>query len=115
MLTNLFDNIPEKAEEEHFSELLQTEGVRIERIVSFGQASPDGFWYAQEENEWILLLEGSAVLEFENGSKISLKSGDFLNIPSKIRHRVEKTDKTTRTVWLAVFFPYSDMLSTEDR
>ena len=60
MKMNLFENIPESAPEEVLTELLSAEGVRIERIVSFGQASPEGFWYDQIEDEWILLLEGSA-------------------------------------------------------
>lgn len=102
---NLFENIPENAPEELTEKLLSAEGARIERIVSFGQRSPDGFWYDQEENEWVLLLEGSATLSFEEGGPVDLKPGDYLNIPAGKRHRVEKTDKTERTVWLAVFYP----------
>ena len=101
---NLFENIPENAPEELITELLKADGVRIERIVSFGQSSPDGFWYDQEENEWVLLLEGSATLRFEEGDSVELKPGDHLNIPAGKRHRVEKTDQNDRTVWLAVFY-----------
>jgi cupin 2 domain-containing protein len=104
---NLFDNIPENAPEELTEKLLSAEGARIERIVSFGQRSPDDFWYDQEENEWVLLLEGSATLSVEEGGLVDLKPGDYLNIPAGKRHRVEKTDKTERTVWLAVFYPPS--------
>ena len=100
---NLFDNIPENAPEELITELLKAEGVRIKRIVSFGQSSPEGFWYDQTESEWVLLLEGSATLEFEKGDAVDLKPGDHLNIPAGQRHRVEKTDQNDRTVWLAVF------------
>ena len=85
------------------TELLSAEDVRVERIVSFGQVSPEGFWYDQDENEWVLLLEGSATLGFEDGSTQDLKPGDHLNIPAGQRHRVEKTDQKGRTVWLAVF------------
>ena len=100
---NLFENIPENAPEELFTELLNADGVRIERIVSFGQSSPQGIWFDQEESEWVLLLEGSATLGFEDGSTLDLKPGDHLNIPAGQRHRVEKTDQKGRTVWLAVF------------
>ena len=102
-LMNLFENIPENAPEELFSELLNAQNVRIERIVSFDQSSPDGFWYDQAENEWILLLKGSATLGFDDGSSIDLQPGDYLNIEAGRRHRVEKTDPNRRTVWLAVF------------
>ena len=104
---NLFENIPENAPKELVTELLNAEGVRIERIISFGQRSPDGFWYDQKENEWVLLLEGSATLRFEEGDPAHLKPGDYLNIPAGKRHRVEKTAENCRTVWLAIFYPPS--------
>jgi len=104
MKTNLFENIPGKAPEELFTELLSSEGVRIERIVSFGQVSPEGFWYDSSENEWILLLEGSATLAFQETPSVDLKPGDCLRLPSGCRHRVEKTNEKGRTVWLAVFY-----------
>ena len=103
-MKNLFDQIPESAPEEIITELLSADGVRIERIVSFGPSSPDGFWYDQKESEWVLLLEGSATLRFEEGGPINLKPGDHLNIPAGTRHRVEKTDENSRTVWLAIFY-----------
>ncbi len=110
MKVNLFEMIPEKAPEELFSELLNVDGVRIERIVSYGQSSPPDFWYEQEENEWVLLLEGSATLGFEDEASVVLNSGDYLNISAGRRHRVEKTDPNGRTVWLAVFYPSSPRL-----
>jgi len=104
---NVFGNIPGDAPEELVSELLSADGVRIERIVSFGQRSPEEFWYDQEENEWVLLLEGFATLRFEGGDPVELKPGDYLNIPAGKCHRVEKTAESGRTVWLAVFYPAS--------
>ena len=101
---NLFEEIPENAREELFTELLTADGVRIERIVSFGQSSPEGFWYDQKESEWVLLLEGSAVLEFQEGRVVSLHPGDHLAIPAGQRHRVKQTNPKGRTVWLAVFY-----------
>lgn len=89
--------------QELFTELFRTGAIRIERIVSFGQASPNGFWYNQPENEWVLLLEGSAQLRMED-TFVDLNPGDCLNIPAGTRHRVEKIDQNRRTVWLAVFY-----------
>ncbi|MEI8205724.1 MAG: cupin domain-containing protein [Kiritimatiellales bacterium] len=104
MKKNLFENIPESAPEEVFTELLLAEGVRIERIVSFGQVSPEGFWYDLPENEWILLLEGSATLAFQDNHPVALRPGDYLRLPAGCLHRVEKTSEIGRTVWLAVFY-----------
>jgi len=105
MKKNLFENIPKNEPKELVTKLLSADGVRIERIVSFGQRSPDGFWYDQKEDEWVLLLEGSATLRFGEGGPIDLKPGDHLQLPAGKRHRVEKTDPKQRTVWLAVFYP----------
>jgi cupin 2 domain-containing protein len=102
-MNNIFDQIPERFPEELFTELLSAGNVRIECIVSFGQTSPDGFWYDLPENEWVVLLEGSAQLRFED-RLVDLSPGDCLNIPAECRHRVEKTSKTERTIWLAVFY-----------
>ena len=104
---NLFDNIPEELPEELINVLTENENVKIERIVSAGHASPEGFWYDQEENEWVLLVSGSAVLSIERESgaeKIELKPGDHLLLPAHQRHRVESTSQTEKTIWLAVYF-----------
>jgi cupin 2 domain-containing protein len=106
-MKNLFDGIPESSPEELFTELLKVEGVRVERIVSFGQCSPENFWYEQGGGEWVLLLEGSATLGFVDGSLVDLVAGDHYNIPAGKKHRVEKTDADSRTVWLAVFYEES--------
>lgn len=100
---NLFDQIPKSADQELFTTLLAADKIRIERIVSFGQTSPDGFWHDQAENEWVLLIEGSAQIRID-GHVVDLVGGDSLNIPAGTRHRVEKTDENGRTVWLAVFY-----------
>lgn len=101
---NLFDGIPRTAPEELVTSLLSADSVRIERIVSFGQKSPDRFWYDQAESEWVLLLEGAATLAFAEGGAVDLRPGDTVNISAGCRHRVEKTDPANRTVWLAVFY-----------
>jgi cupin 2 domain-containing protein len=102
---NLLDNIPADLPEELFTTLLQTTGLRIERIVSQGQASPPGFWYDQEEDEWVIVLEGSATVQFDGEPQpVELYRGSYLNIPAHVRHRVAWTDPNRKTVWLAVHY-----------
>jgi cupin 2 domain-containing protein len=106
MRGNLFDGIPGALPEELSTVLAEGGGVTIERIVSDGHASPEGFWYDQARDEWVLLVSGSAVLsvETENGvERIELGPGDHLQIPARRRHRIEATSPTEKTIWLAVF------------
>ena len=103
-LTNMFDEIPAGLPEELVQTLLSTPSVRIERIVSLGHSSPEGFWYDQAEHEWVLLLAGAAWLRFEDEEPIELGPGSFVNIPAHRRHRVEWTDPDRATVWLAVHY-----------
>jgi len=106
LLKNLFADIPKDLSDELFETLLQTSGFRIERIVSRGHCSPINFWYDQDDNEWLILLKGSAVLRFEDQSKnITMNPGDYVNIEKHRRHRVELTDPNQETVWLAVHYP----------
>ena len=102
-MESLFEKIPAELPDELFETLVSSEGVRIERIVSRGHASPEGFWYDQEENEFVLILQGSAGLRVEGAEDILvMKPGDYATIPAHVRHRVEWTDGTCETVWLAV-------------
>jgi len=100
---NLLENLPGPGAEEEFFTLAEFRGARIERIVSTGQASPPGFWYDQEQAEWVMLLSGSAslLLEGEEAPRI-LRPGDYVEIPARMKHRVEWTDAKEPTVWLAV-------------
>src|SRR5437868_5084827 len=100
---NLFADIPPQLPDESFSTLLETAGVRIERIISHGQASPEGFWYDQDRNEWVIVLKGAARLRFEDGL-VELKPGDFINIPAHRKHRVDWTTPDEPTIWLAVHY-----------
>ncbi len=101
--SNLFEGIPKVLPQEWTEELIRSGSVRIERIVSRGQASPPGFWYDQAENEWVCLLTGSAVLAFDDGETCAMSPGDWVEIPPHRKHRVEQTDPDRETVWLAVF------------
>jgi len=99
---NLFADLPAKADEEVFNDLLKRPGVRIERIVSTGQASPPGFWYDQAWDEWVLVLTGRAGLQLEGQAETTLNPGDYISLPAHKRHRVVWTDADEPTVWLAV-------------
>ena len=82
--------------------LLERPGVRVERIVSTGQATPPGHWYDQPGDEWVALLAGRATLRLEDGALVELGPGDWLLIPAHLRHRVEATSADPPCVWLAV-------------
>lgn len=99
---NLFAGV-QPAGSEAFTELLAAPGVRVERIVSSGQATPASAWLEQDQAEWVVLLSGGAALLFEGETEVrTLVPGDWLLIPRNTRHRVEWTLATGPSVWLAV-------------
>jgi cupin 2 domain-containing protein len=105
MIRNLFADLPERVDQEMLVDLLKRPGVRIERIVSTGQASPPGFWYDQAHGEWVAVLAGEARLRFEDERTArTLRAGDFVDIAPHRRHRVEGTRAGEPTVWLAVHY-----------
>ena len=103
MHTNLLANLPCDLPEELFTTLLQAPGVRIERIASHGHQSPDGFWYDQPTNEWVLVLKGAAKVEFADRT-VEMGPGDYLDIPARKKHRVAWTTPDEPTIWLAVHY-----------
>lgn len=100
---NIFD-IPAdlRVDEEFFETLASAEGLRIERIISHGQTTPKGQWYDQGEDEWVILLQGEASLQWEDGSQSRLSAGDWVFIPAHRRHRVSNTTEKPPCVWLAI-------------
>ena len=100
-LTNLFIDLPPNLPDELVTTLHDASNVRIERIVSRGHASPEGFWYDQDQHEWVVVLKGAARLRFEDET-IEMKPGDFIDIPAHKKHRVEWTTPDEPTIWLAV-------------
>ena len=100
---NLFTDIPDFSKNELIEEIMNKSNFRIEKIVSFGNSSPQEFWYDQQEDELVFLLKGSATLEFSD-KEIFLKPGDYIFIPAHTKHRINKTDRKKATVWLALFF-----------
>lgn len=104
-MQNLLDDIPDTLAEELVTPLLVRPGVRLERIVSRGQASPPDFWYDQDEGEWVAVIKGAARLEIEGEGERTLGPGDHLFLPAHCRHRVTWTDPDQVTIWLALFVP----------
>ena len=100
---NLFANIPSELPSELIEMLVENDSIRIERIVSHGHASPDGFWYDQPENEWVAVLQGAARLRFED-EVVEMRPGNWINIPAHKKHRVEWTTPDEPTLWLAVHY-----------
>lgn len=102
---NLFADIPDELKDELVETILQSSNFRIERIVSQGHTSPEGFWCDQPDNELVILLKGEANLRFENQSQpIKMKPGDYLHIEKHVRHRVDWTDPEQEAIWLVVYY-----------
>jgi cupin 2 domain-containing protein len=89
--------------EEHVETLLRWPGGRLERIVSYGHRSPEGFWYDQDEHEWVQVVSGRARLEIEGMPVLELGPGDRVWLPAHTRHRVLWTEPDVETVWTALF------------
>jgi cupin 2 domain-containing protein len=100
---NIIADLPSHLPEELTQTLLQTSNLRIERIISHGRSSPSNFWYDQEEDEWVIVLTGSAKLQFKDRS-VDMKPGDYIHIRAHQQHRVQWTTPDEPTVWLAIFF-----------
>jgi cupin 2 domain-containing protein len=104
-LNNIFSTVPSFMQDEISETLLRTEAFKLERIVSSGQVTPEGEWYDQDTNEWVILLSGSAGLLFEDDDEVFImNAGDYIHIEPHQRHRVEWTDPEQRTIWLTLHF-----------
>ena len=103
-MENIFRNIPSELPHEIFEDIIVTDKLRVERIVSKGQTSPETGWYNQSENEWVIVLSGYGVIEYIDGVKVTLKQGDYLNLRAHEKHRVIETSFDEPTVWLAIFY-----------
>lgn len=105
MPANLLDDLPDAVPDEVVTAILARNGVRIERIVSHGQATPADAPYDQDADEWVLLLQGAAGLWMAGAGERTLRPGDHVLIPARCVHRVTWTAADEPTVWLAVFLP----------
>jgi cupin 2 domain-containing protein len=105
MQHNLYTCLPSDKSQEVFQTIATHAKGRIERIVSNGQSSPEGFWYDQHETEWVVVLQGEAKILFQGEDQpIHLRSGDHVLIEPRRKHRVAWTSPSETTIWLAVFF-----------
>ena len=99
---NIFKNIPDQLPEEFIECILDRDNMLIERIISKGHITPEGEWYDQECDEWVMLLQGQAIVLYEKDNQsFHLVAGDYLMIPAHTRHRVDWTLPDTNTIWLA--------------
>ncbi|MCL5991663.1 MAG: cupin domain-containing protein [Bacteroidetes bacterium] len=109
---NIFEDIKSKdastniteSNKEIFEDLLKNENLKLERIISYPNSIPGDKWYDQNKDEWVILLKGSAALQFENDELIKLLPGDYLFIPSHLKHKVKEVNKNEPTIWLALNF-----------
>lgn len=101
---NIFAEIPDSLKDELFEKIVVTKNIKIERIISDGHNSPKEDWYESEQNEWVIVLQGDAILTLESGEDIILKRGDYYNITAFTKHRVSHTSKREKTIWLAIYY-----------
>jgi cupin 2 domain-containing protein len=72
---------------ESFDTLIEQDNVRIERIVSTGQVTPDGDWLDSEDAEFVLVVSGAAKLRIEGEwDDRALGEGDYILLLSPSRH-----------------------------
>ncbi|WP_294961378.1 cupin domain-containing protein [Sulfurimonas sp.] len=102
--SNIFANIPSEIKEELFEDIISKDGLKIERIISKGHTTDEFEWYNQKSDEWVIVLKGEAILEFEDAEDIKLQEGDYLNITAGTKHRVSWTIQNQETVWLAIHY-----------
>ncbi len=101
---NILEHIPALMTEEQSDCLIERKKLKIERIVSRGHSTCAGEWYDQNWDEWVLLVQGKAILRYENGPTFNLQTGDYINIPAHTRHRVDWTPPDPDTIWLAIHY-----------
>ncbi|MDP4268319.1 MAG: cupin domain-containing protein [Bacteroidota bacterium] len=101
---NVSDIKNNNPQEEIFENLFKNENLRIERIISSGQFTPENEWLVQDIDEWVILLQGESVLKFYNNQTINLSKGDYIHIPANTKHRVEHTSNEPICIWLAVHY-----------
>ncbi len=101
-MDNIFQYTNQLSEQEIFETILNSKNLKIERIISTGQITSEDTWYDQEEDEWVILLQGKASLLFFDNSSINLKAGDYLLIKAHQKHRVTFTSFDPPCIWLAI-------------
>jgi len=106
--SNIFSKTIIKSDDEVFEDIIDKESFKLQRIISKGHKTPKDEWYDQDKDEWVMLLQGEAILSFFDEEDIRLESGDHINIPAHKRHRVSWTKPDTETIWLALYSESSE-------
>ena len=101
---NIFSEIPDRLKDELFEDIISSKNIKIERIISDGHTSPKNGWYESKQNEWVILLQGEAILSFDKGDDLTLNVGDYVNIPSLKKHKVSYTSLSQKSIWLAIYY-----------
>ena len=104
IVNNLLQSIPTDLSEEVFETLATGSNIKIERIISKGHSTLNYEWYDQTQDEWVMVLKGKGILEYESGVTQEMTEGDCVNIPAHEKHRVKWTDPNQETIWLAIFY-----------
>lgn len=94
---NLFADFEVPLNGERFEALLSHKNLVVERIISSADITPTES--VQEQDEWVVLLQGEATLEVA-GEAVELRSGDYLFLPAGTPHVVRRV--TNGALWLAV-------------
>ena len=97
LLGHLDDRASAPESGEHVARLLELPGVVVEQILSGSLEAPID--YRQEDDEWVVLLAGHAVLVV-GGDDVELNAGDWLFLPAGVEHRLVAT--APGSSWLAV-------------
>lgn len=101
---NILSELPDDLSQEVFEPIVRNDSVLIERIISKAHVTPQGQWYDQAHNEWVMVIQGAARLEFSEGKTIELGVGEHINIGANVKHRVAWTSEEVETIWLAVHY-----------
>jgi cupin 2 domain-containing protein len=106
-MSNIYELSQKVYQLERFEQIVSGKNIQIKRIISTGQTTTSGQWYDQTTDEWVILLQGEAELSYNDDTRIKLKAGDYLLIPSHTKHRFEYTSIEPPCIWLAVYGQFS--------
>lgn len=101
---NIFNQIPKDLSAEVFEDIVSSEHIKIERIISKGHISEKNAWYDQTQHEWVIVLQGAATIDYDDGRSFNLTTGDYLNIRAHQKHQVSWTQPDCETIWLAIHY-----------
>ena len=104
MAENIFSDIPKLLREEQFDTLFKDKSIKIERIISKGHCSPKTGWYRQQQNEWVLVIKGGAIITVKDVGQVTLEEGDYYHLPAYTEHKVSWTKSNIETIWLAIHY-----------